>query len=280
MALHIRYASVHNLVEQSDGEEPTSFPSSTALPLLQLSLVDNMTKSARDSATDILTPSLPLPIPSPATPTLSPSSPNLITVLPASPSDLPLLAQLQRKAFATSSVDLLIFPDVSEADHLSHWVDRMARAIDDPFKAVGKAVDAQGTTVGMALWETPKRAEHKGNKEERKWPFGPNLELAEELFSQRRDPEASGVSQYRASFLCESIQYARSTARRPFSLFSLCRSLSPCRRSCTAAKGCWTSVDEVGMSEGGRRGGDHDAERDTRCASSAFLPFLTPSKLF
>lgn len=202
--------STHNSVEQVDRKEPTSFPLSTALPLSRLSLADNMPSSPLENATDVSTPTLPPPVPSAATPTLPPSSPLLITVLPASPSDLPLLAQLQRKAFATSPVDLLIFRDVSEADYLAHWIERMSKALADPYKAVCKAVDGEGTVVGMALWETPKPEGYPGKKEERKWMPRTNVELAEELFSQRGSPETDGLPQYRESILVVMIRLTKS----------------------------------------------------------------------
>lgn len=74
----------------------------------------------------------------------------------------------------------------------------MTKAISHPYKAVFKAVDAEGEIVGMALWETPKPEGYEEEKEERVWAPGTNVELAKELFSQL-DFGMGQIPQYRTS---------------------------------------------------------------------------------
>ncbi|GAA5888940.1 hypothetical protein JCM6882_009688 [Rhodosporidiobolus microsporus] len=140
---------------------------------------------------------LPPPIPSTngsfsTSPASTPSSQSLVDALPATASDLDHLARLQGLAFEPSVISRLIFTDVPPEVHIAHSAQRLQKALDDPFKAVCKAVLREtGQIVGLALWELPKPrdAPGAGEKKKREWPEGTNVQVAEDFFGQEQhDP--------------------------------------------------------------------------------------------
>ncbi|GAA5865135.1 hypothetical protein JCM8547_007725 [Rhodosporidiobolus lusitaniae] len=114
------------------------------------------------------------------------SRPSLVIVAPATVADLPRLAQIQRDAFAPSSITRFIFANVSAEDHAAQATARLAKALQHPYKAVMKAIlNTSGEVAAMGFWELPKPEGYVEEKqEERRFPPGTNVELAKELFGQ------------------------------------------------------------------------------------------------
>lgn len=128
----------------------------------------------------------------------TPSRPR-ISILPATAADVPVLAAVQRRAYASTLITRLIFSDVSEADDLAGLEAQMSKALQVPSQALYKAVDEEGVPLGMALWELPKPEGYVVEKKERTWAPGTNVELAVQLFCQPPPPSFGRGPRYRTS---------------------------------------------------------------------------------
>ncbi|GAA5974330.1 hypothetical protein JCM11641_006741 [Rhodosporidiobolus odoratus] len=113
-----------------------------------------------------------------------------IRILPAEVDDLPPLASIQRAAFAPTAISRFIFGRVSPESDARHSIQRLSKALDDPGKAVYKAVQSvdgeAAAIVGLALWELPRQEglpEEQEKPKKRKWPEGTDVEVAESFFS-------------------------------------------------------------------------------------------------
>jgi hypothetical protein len=182
-----------------------------------------------------------------------------LSIAPATSADLPRLATIQRRAFAPSRINQVIFGRVTPADFDSHACIRLQSAIDDEKQAVWKAV-LNDEVVGFALWGVPhdyedeqvtkneeESDEAKREKREKKFPPGTDYELAASFFDSL--DLGIKVPHHRGS--------SRSVVLSPFSLRLLRahRLEHSRRRPCRTTYRSWLCAFTLGLPKGGHGGG-------------------------
>ncbi|GAA5865132.1 hypothetical protein JCM8547_007724 [Rhodosporidiobolus lusitaniae] len=109
----------------------------------------------------------------------------MITILPVEPSDYPLLADIEKAAFASSPISSTIFGAVSPAANRSHALQRFPHELRNPQKRLIKAVRDE-EIIGWAQWEVRlkegEEAYEPPKEEGPGWPEGTNLDEAEAFF--------------------------------------------------------------------------------------------------
>lgn len=117
----------------------------------------------------------------------------MVSISPASASDLPRLAEIQRLAFSGSRIQELCFGKCTAEDSDANTVARLLKAIDDPEQAVWKAVK-DDQIVGLALWGLPHEYKEEPKPEEEteeqrlaklkaRFPAGADYELCNAFFA-------------------------------------------------------------------------------------------------
>lgn len=133
-----------------------------------------------------------------------------VSVVPALEQDLERLGHVQRRAFATSSIDRLIFGRCTPEDLARANAQRLLKCMRDPLSSVMKAVrdspgatddDVGGEIIGLGLWGRPhefdqvKHDEEQREKEnetpearikrlQERFPPGADYELADGYFGR------------------------------------------------------------------------------------------------
>lgn len=117
--------------------------------------------------------------------------PPTLTLHPALPSDVPLLAHIYHLAFSPGKLYTSLFSACSPTEIELRMGKRFTKWIADQKSEVLKAVNAEGEIVGFAFWDLPepvegwpKEAEEGGPRKLREFSEGARVEVARDFFAR------------------------------------------------------------------------------------------------